>query len=286
MIRPATLLIALSLLAAPALRAADAKPLSESDITKQLGKLRDTPNPQRDADTARLALAIRALPAGPNKVRLADGLTHLATEADPSRDTIQAFTTTLADALKESPLPGKNDKPAAPYLDLARLVRYLGATTNLTGPELDQANAILAANDAEIDKADFTLLGSDNKKVTLSQLRGKIVLVNFWATWCPPCRKEMPDLNAIYLHYKNQGLVILSITDEDIMKVNSFIEQAGYRYPILFDTQHKASKQFHIDSIPPSFVFDREGKMVARSIDACSQQQFFNMLAKAGLTPQ
>ena len=144
----------------------------------------------------------------------------------------------------------------------------------------------MAENDAEIEKADFTLRDLNNKKVTLSELRGKIVMVNFWATWCPPCRKEMPDLNAIYNHYKSQGLVILSLSDEDMFKVGSYISQAKYTYPILLDPGGKVAKQFHVEGIPKSFVFNRDGKLVAQSIDMRTQLQFLHMLAKAGLTPQ
>jgi peroxiredoxin len=103
----------------------------------------------------------------------------------------------------------------------------------------------LAANDVGIEKVDFTLKDIRGKKVTLSELRGKIVLVNFWATWCPPCRKEMPDLNAIYTHFQSQGLVILSISDESLLKVGPFITSAGYHPPVLLDDGGKVAKQFH-----------------------------------------
>ena len=284
--RTVAALLSLTLLAAPALRAADNKPPSESDLSKRMGKLRETPHTQRDADTAKIAADIATLPPGLPKLRLADGLSHLATEADPSPATLQAVVTTLSTALAENPVPAKNDKPATPYMDIARITRYMGATTTLSDPQLAQATAILAANDEDIQKADFTLTDLKNKKVTLSELRGKIVLVNFWATWCPPCRKEMPDLDAIYNHYKSQGLVILSISDESLFKVGSFISQAGYTYPVLTDPTRATFKKFHIEGIPQSFVFNREGKLVAQSIDECSQRQLFQMLAKAGLTPQ
>ena len=287
MTRPATLLIALTLLAAPALRAADNKPPTEADITKRMGKLRDTASPaQRDADTAKIAADIATLPAGLPKLRLADGLSHLATEADPSPATLQAVITTLSTALAENPVPAKNDKPATPYMDIARITRYMGGTTTLSDPQLTQATSILIANDAEIEHADFTLTDLHNKKVTLSELRGKIVLVNFWATWCPPCRKEMPDLDAFYNHYKSQGLVVLSISDEQMFKVGSFIQQAGYTYPILLDPTRATFKKFHIEGIPQTFVFDRQGKLVAQSIDECSRRQLSAMLSKAGLKPQ
>lgn len=258
---------------------------TESSIISQLKNLRSVPTAQRPAATMKIATDIRTLPPGLSKLKLADGLCHLSTEGDPGQETLQAVADTLSQALSESPLPAKNDQPPMPYSDLAKLVRYEHVTTDLKDPLLAKADQILAADDAEIEKVDFTLKDLHGKKVTLSELRGKIVLVNFWATWCPPCRLEMPDLDTIYTHFQSQGLVVLSLTDEDPFKVNSFIGPTGYHPPVLLDTGGKVAKQFHIDGIPKSFVFDRNGKLVAQSIDMRTQHQFLMMLAQAGLHP-
>lgn len=270
-----------ALLATPNLHAQ----ATESSITNQLKGLRSVPIAQRPAATTKIATDIRTLPPGLTKVKLADGLSHLATEGDPGQQTLQAVAQTLSQALSESPITPKNDQPPMPYMDLAKLVRYEHVTIDLKDPLLDKADKILAANDAEIEKADFTLKDLHNKKVTLSELRGKIVLVNFWATWCPPCRAEMPDLDVIYTHFQSQGLVVLSISDEDAFKVASYIAPTGYHPPVLLDTGGKVAKQFHIDGIPKTFVFDRDGKLVAQSIDMRTQHQFLLMLAKTGLHP-
>ena len=258
---------------------------TESSIEKQLRGLRDVPDAKRPAVTMQLAKDIRTLPPGLPKLKLADGLTHLVTEGDPGAETLQAVADTLSQALSESPLPAKDDKPPMPYNDLAKLVRYEGVTTDLKDPLLAKASEALAANDADVEKADFTLKDLKNKPWTLSQLRGKIVLVNFWATWCPPCRKEMADLDAIYTHFQGQGLVVLSISNEDPFKVNSFLSAGGYHPPVLIDNGGKVGKAFHVDGLPQTFVFDREGKLVAKSIDMRTQRQFFTMLGKAGLQP-
>jgi peroxiredoxin len=270
-----------TLLATPTLHAQ----ATESSITNQLKGLRSVPTSQRPAATTKIATDIRTLPPGPPKVKLADSLSHLATEGDPGHETLQAVAQTLSQALSEFPIAPKNDQPPMPYMDLAKLVRYENVTVDLKDPLIDKADKILAANDAEIEKADFTLKDLHGKKVTLSELRGKIVLVNFWATWCPPCRAEMPDLDTIYTHFQSQGLVILSISDEDAFKVNSYIAPTGYHPPVLLDTGGKVAKQFHIDGIPKTFVFDRDGKLVAQSIDMRTQHQFLMMLARAGLHP-
>ncbi|NYF81348.1 TlpA disulfide reductase family protein [Granulicella arctica] len=277
-----TLLLTLALLTPTTLLAQ----VSESSITKQIQTLRSVPDAQRPAATIKTAMDIRTLPAGLPKLKLAYGLSHLVTEGDQGHDALQAVATTLALSLAESPQPAKDGGvPPGPYLSLASLVRYEGVTVELNDPLLAKAGEILAANDADVAKADFTLKDLHGKKVTLSELRGKIVLVNFWATWCPPCRKEMPDLDVIYTHFQPQGLVVLSISDEEMFKVGSFVTQANYHPPVLLDPGRKVATQFHVEGIPKSFVFDREGKLVGQSIDQMTQHQFLVMLAQAGLHP-
>jgi len=109
------------------------------------------------------------------------------------------------------------------------------------------------------------------------------VLVNFWATWCPPCRKEMPDLQALYDKYKDQGFVVLSISDEEAAKVQPFITERKISYPVLLDPGRKVNDLFQVEGIPKSFVYNREGKLVAQSIDMRTRNQFLEMLTQAGL---
>ncbi len=248
-----------------------------------IDKLRSLSNTERPAATVQIAEEIRMLPASLVKLQLADALSNVATEDDPSQATLQAVAQTLSQALSEHPLPEKKNKVPLPYLHLAEYVRYWGVTTDLNDPLLSQAEQNLAANDVDIEKADFTLKDLHGKKVTLSQLRGKIVLINFWAPWCPGCRLEMPDLDAIYTHFQSQGLVVLSITNDNSFNVSSFVQGSGYHPTVLLDTDSKTIKEFHITGIPKIYVFDRDGKLVAQSMDQCSQRQMLTMLAKAGL---
>lgn len=260
---------------------------AEKNISDSIGKLRSVPDDQRGAKTAEIAHEIATLPASQRKLQLAVGLAHLSTEGDPGRENLQAVTSTLQQALSETPQPvTKKGTPAEPYMELASLVRYEGMTAELGDPQFKQAADALAKEDEEIGKADFTLTDINNKKVTLGQLRGKIVLVNFWATWCPPCRKELPNLDAIEQHFQSQGLVMLAITDEEPMNISQMFAGRKPAFDILFDPGRKTEDKFHVTGIPRTFVFDREGKLVAESIDMRTQHQFLMMLAKAGLKPQ
>jgi peroxiredoxin len=141
----------------------------------------------------------------------------------------------------------------------------------------------LEADDAQRQRADFTLTDLQGKAWHLKDLRGQIVLVNFWATWCPPCRKEMPDLQSLYAQFKNQGVVVLSISDEESAKVSPFVAERDITYPVLLDPGRKVNEEFKVEGIPKSFVYDRDGKLVAQSIDMRTKGQFLQMLAQAGL---
>lgn len=272
--------MAAAMLAAPLSVLGDS---GEQSIGKEIGKLRSLAPAERSAATARIAGEIRALPAGIPKLKLADGLAHLSTEGDPGAEALQAVADALAQALTETPIPAKGDKAPEPYAELAELVRYEHVKATLADPLFAKAMQALADEDADVAKADFTLKDLRGKKVTFSELRGKIVVVNFWATWCPPCRAEMGDLDAIYRYFAPQGLVVLSITDEDAFKVNSMIGAMGYHPTVLLDPGDKVHEQFHITGIPKSFVFDRQGKLVAVAIDQRTRRQFLEMLSHTDL---
>lgn len=271
-----------AILAAVPFARGDVKP---SQIENQLKGLRSVAADQKPAVIMKLATDIRSLPAGTQKVGYADSLSHLVTEGDPGHDALQAVADTLTTALTESPVPEKGDKLPMPYYQLARLVRYEGVTTTLQDPLYDKATKMLADNEADIQKADFTLRDMKNKKITLSELKGKIVLVNFWATWCAPCRAEMGELDALQRYFAAQGLVVLSITDEEGMKVGQFFGGNKYAPDVVLDPGGKVHHDFHITGIPSTFLFGRDGKLLAVAIDQRSRRQFLEMLSKTDLHP-
>ena len=255
----------------------------EQPIVDQIKTLRKLDDPVRAHATKELALQIRELPAVPNKLKLAGALSGLSTEGDFGRDTLQEVTNTLATALREQPPAGKPGDPNDLYVELASLVRYEHMKAESDNPQFAEAMAKLKADDAKRQTADFTLQDLQGKPWHLRDLKGKVVLVNFWATWCPPCRKEMPDLQALYDKYKDEGFVVLSISDEEMVKVSPFIAERKITYPVLLDPGRKVNDSFVVEGIPKSFVYDREGKMVAQSIDMRTRSQFQQMLGEAGL---
>jgi len=246
-------------------------------IQNQVHQLRSLPDDERAKVTKQLAMQIRQLPSAAPKAGLADELANLATEGDFGRDTLQAVTTTLAQALAEQ--PGGPDS----YLALARLARYEHMQISLDNPQLKTAMAQLEDDDRARQRADFTLTDLSGKNWNLKNLSGKIVLVNFWATWCPPCRKEMPDLDTLYQRFKERGLVVLAISDEDAGTVKPFIADHHVGYPVLLDPGRKVNDLFRVQGIPKSFLYDRKGNLVAQAIDMRTQAQFLEMLRHAGL---
>ncbi len=119
---------------------------------------------------------------------------------------------------------------------------------------------------------DFTLADLDGNQVSLSDLRGKTVFINFWATWCGPCRVEMPEIEAIHQQYKDKDVVVLGV---DILEtegeVRQFVEEGGYSWTFVIDTTGEVTASYQVLAIPTSFFIDKEGIIQAVSIGAMSK---------------
>lgn len=109
---------------------------------------------------------------------------------------------------------------------------------------------------------DFTLQTLEGQTVTLSSLRGKAVLINLWASWCPPCKSEMPAFEQVYKDYKDQGFEILAVnaTNQDTLSnARDFVAQNQLTFPILVDSEGKVSQIYQLRSLPTSFFVDKNG---------------------------
>ncbi len=109
---------------------------------------------------------------------------------------------------------------------------------------------------------DFTLRTLDGQKLRLGEQRGRVVLVNFWATWCGPCRQEMPHLNKLYEKYKSSGFVLLGVNvDDDTRQAAGVADKLGVKFPVLPDADKRVSKQYDLSAMPSTVLIDRDGKV-------------------------
>ena len=111
---------------------------------------------------------------------------------------------------------------------------------------------------------DFELKTTTGETVKLSDLRGQAVLVNLWATWCPPCRAEMKSIEKVYNEYKDQGLVVLAVNmtyQDDPLAVMPFVTEQGLTFPILLDETRDMAKAYQLRSLPSSYFINRDGKI-------------------------
>jgi peroxiredoxin len=119
----------------------------------------------------------------------------------------------------------------------------------------------------EMEAPDFTLASLDGQQVSLSGLKGSIVFLNFWATWCPPCQSEIPSLKALYEKLKGKGLVILGVdVAETAAVVGKFVKEKEMTFPILLDTKSSVGMVYASQSIPTTYVIDRSGTVLARKV--------------------
>lgn len=108
----------------------------------------------------------------------------------------------------------------------------------------------------------FSLTGMDGKPVSLDQFKGQVVMINFWATWCGPCRQEMPLLDKLYAKYKPMGFTLLGVNVEPDSKLASgFLQKTPVTFPILFDTSSEVSKLYEVAGMPSTAIVDRKGNL-------------------------
>jgi peroxiredoxin len=107
---------------------------------------------------------------------------------------------------------------------------------------------------------DFTLKSNSGDNVKLSELRGQVVMINFWASWCGPCRQEMPLLDEIHQRYSGLGFTVLGVNvEEDQAAARELLEDVPVTFPILFDSRNEVSEAYDVDAMPSTVVVDRDG---------------------------
>lgn len=121
--------------------------------------------------------------------------------------------------------------------------------------------AITSVSAQASDEApDFTLKSKESGNIRLSEQRGNIVLVNFWASWCGPCREELPEMEALYQEYQDLGFEILAINvDDEAGKADTLLNDIEVSFPVLYDTLGDVSKMYDVNAMPTTVMIDRDG---------------------------
>ncbi|VAX09940.1 hypothetical protein MNBD_GAMMA26-1478 [hydrothermal vent metagenome] len=119
-----------------------------------------------------------------------------------------------------------------------------------------------------MEAPNFTLPDLDGHEVQLSDFKGKVVLLNFWATWCIPCREEMPDMQSLWEQTKDQGFVILAVAADrgDKEQVEAFTQKLALTFPILLDPSGDVRNRYEVAALPMSYLIGRDGKISGRVI--------------------
>ncbi len=131
---------------------------------------------------------------------------------------------------------------------------------------------------------DFTFLNADGEEIRLADLTGKPVLINFWATWCPPCREELPCFQKAYAQYGEEiQFLIMNETDgvrDTVESARSFAEENQYDFPLYFDTKGQGGRAYSVMYIPVTVFINAEGEMVYEHVGALTEEDLFSMLER------
>jgi len=154
-------------------------------------------------------------------------------------------------------------------------------TSNSNTPQGNQMSAPGENITASTPAPDFTLASTGNRNIKLSDYKGKVVIVDFWATWCPPCRRGIPDLIEIQKEYGNDVVVIgISMDTDTKSDVVPFIQNMGINYPVAYADAGVVNSYGGVESIPTSFVIDKSGNIVDNHIGLVPKSEFTNLLNK------
>jgi len=232
----------------------------EKVIAAEIGKLRSLPDDEWTKSVGNVATQIQKLPASPGKIALISRLANLVTEGDAGQETLQVVASTLADVMQAAP-------NVELYDALARLVHYEHCKASLDNPKYRDALAKMEEDDQRRQSADLTLTDLKGASWSLKSLRGKVVMVNFWATWCPPCREEIPDLIALQTRYRGTLQIIGIAQDSGTAdEVKRFVRDHGMNYPSLLSTPEIERLFPPVSALPTSFFLDRDGRIAQKHV--------------------
>jgi peroxiredoxin len=156
--------------------------------------------------------------------------------------------------------------PMAVFIFVAVTVLVVILSLKLNDSSFEFSNQV--AIEGDIIAPDFTFPGLDGKMIRLSDYKGKVVLVNIWATWCPPCVAEMPSMEKLYQKFKGENFEILAVSiDEPGLKaVAPFMKKSGLTFPALIDSEGAIKTVYGITGIPESFIIDKQGILIKKIV--------------------
>lgn len=168
-------------------------------------------------------------------------------------------------------------------LDTTAEEEKVAVTESEQEPATDNVNE---ENETEDKSApDFKVINAEDEEITLSSFAGKPVILNFWASWCPPCKSEMPDFENAYQNYGTDvAFVMVNLTDgvrETKEKAQEYVQEQGFTFPIYFDTEQNAANTYAVMSIPTTYFIDKNGDIIASAkgmLDADTLEEGISMI--------
>ncbi len=154
------------------------------------------------------------------------------------------------------------------YLLSLVAILFLGPEPGLGAPGYSPLT-LLSPVAAKPTAPDFTLPDSEGQSVKLSDLRGKVIVLNFWATWCPPCREEMPSMQTLWESFKGKDFELLAVNvgeDEDMVFAFRHELSKALKFPILLDQQSQVARMYPIRGLPTTYVLDKQGRIVYQAV--------------------
>lgn len=199
---------------------------------------------------------------------------------EPDRDDDQPDSdATTNDEDTESPRPESNLTAIAIVVLAGAIALFAWAWSNDQG-ESTSVGQIRVGEQAP----DFVLPDLNGNEIALSDHRGEVVLINFWATWCPPCRVEMPDLEAVYRQHNDSGFEILGVDQrEPADLVEEYVEENGFSWVFLLDEDFDVSREYSATSIPRSILVDRDGNVAHIWTGTLTRSQLERQIGELGI---